>query len=83
MVNIEIYTKISCPYCHRAKLLLVHKQLPFQEILIDSDIEMRNEMIKRTGRSIAPQIFINGKHIGGYDALQALNVRGDLDPLIK
>lgn len=83
MANIEIYTKATCPYCHRAKALLSRKQVMFQEIPIDGDADMREEMIKRSGRSTVPQIFIDGEHVGGCDDLHALDARGGLDPLLK
>ncbi|WMQ74044.1 MAG: Glutaredoxin 3 [Sodalis sp.] len=83
MANIEIYTKVTCPYCHRAKALLTRKQVPFQEIPIDGDVDLQEEMIKRIGRTTVPQIFIDGKHVGGCDDLHALDARGGLDPLLK
>lgn len=83
MVSIEIYTKATCPYCRRAKELFTRRQVLYQEIPIDGDVDLRKEMIKRSGRITVPQIFINGKHIGGCDDLNALDARGDLVPLIK
>ncbi len=83
MANIEIYTKTTCPYCHRAKALLTRKHVVFQEIPIDGDADKREEMIKRSGRSTVPQIFIDGQHVGGCDDLHALDARGGLDPLLK
>lgn len=83
MANIEIYTKATCPYCHRAKALITRKGVPFQEIPIDGDVDLREEMIKRRGRTTVPQIFIDGKHVGGCDDSHALDARGGLDPLLK
>ena len=37
MANIEIYTKATCPFCHRAKALLNSKGVSFQELPIDGD----------------------------------------------
>ncbi|MFB4362696.1 glutaredoxin 3 [Pantoea sp. BS_8] len=83
MANVEIYTKPTCPYCHRAKALLNEKGAAFQEIPIDEDMAKREEMIKRSGRTTVPQIFIDGQHIGGCDDLMALNDRQGLDPLLQ
>lgn len=83
MANIEIYTKATCPYCHRAKALITRKGVPFQEIPVDGDVDLREEMIKRRGRTTVPQIFIDGKHVGGCDDSHALDARGGLDPLLK
>ncbi len=65
MAKIEIYTKATCPFCHRAKALLNAKGAAFQEIAIDNAPAKREEMITRSGRTTVPQIFIDGQHIGG------------------
>jgi len=44
--------------------------------------EKRAEMNKRSGRNTFPQIFIDGKHIGGSDDLAALERAGKLDALL-
>jgi glutaredoxin 3 len=82
MAKIEIYTKATCPFCHRAKALLNNKGAAFHEIAIDSDPAKREEMIARIGRTTVPQVFIDGQHIGGCDDLHALDARGGLDPLL-
>ncbi|MCR3755902.1 MAG: glutaredoxin 3 [Sodalis sp. Psp] len=83
MVNIEIYTKATCPHCYRAKALFTRNQALYHEIPIDGNVNLREEMIKRSGRITVPQIFIDGKHIGGCDDLYALDARGGLASLIK
>jgi len=53
-------------------------------VLVDKDPIKKNEMLsKSNGRRTVPQIFINDKHIGGFDDLKALNDKGDLDPLLN
>lgn len=82
MAKIEIYTKATCPFCLRAKALLTAKGAGFDEIAIDAHPEKREEMIARSGRTTVPQIFIDGRHIGGCDDLHALDAWGELDPLL-
>lgn len=82
MANIDIYTKATCPFCHRAKALLNSKGAAFNEIAIDGDNVKREEMIARSGRTTVPQIFISGQHVGGCDDLHALDARGGLAPLL-
>ncbi len=50
MANIEMYTKATCPFCHRAKALLASKGVTFAELPIDGDAQKREEM-DRTQRS--------------------------------
>jgi glutaredoxin 3 len=78
-----MYVTGWCPYCERARALLVGKGLPFDEINIDDDAKRREEMIARSSRSTVPQIFIGDEHIGGCDDLVALEGSGELDRLIQ
>lgn len=82
MANVEVYTKVTCPYCHRAKALLDQKGATYQEIDIGEQPEKRAEMIERSGRHTVPQIFINGQLIGGCDDLYALEQAHKLDALL-
>ena len=83
MAKIEIYTKAFCPYCSRAMRLLDLKQASVEEHDITLGGAQRAEMIARSGgRTTVPQVFIDGKHIGGSDDLAALDARGGLDPLL-
>jgi glutaredoxin 3 len=78
-----MYVKFWCPYCTRARELLKSKNVSVQEIDIDAQPEQREEMIRRSGRRTAPQIFIGERHIGGSDELQELEEAGGLDPLLQ
>lgn len=83
MARVEIYTKFLCPYCARAKKLLEEKGVDYEENEISMDADKRAEMLQRAqGRTTVPQIFIDGRHIGGSDDLAALNESGELDPLL-
>jgi glutaredoxin 3 len=78
--EVEMYTTMFCPYCTRARTLLARKGAAFTEIDIIEEPARRAEMIRRAGgRTSVPQIFINGKHIGGSDELSALDRAGELD----
>lgn len=82
--NVEIYTKATCGFCMRAKMLLNNKQVPFSEIKIDFDAELREKMIERAnGGYTVPQIFIDDVHVGGCDDLFALEAQNKLDSLLK
>jgi glutaredoxin 3 len=81
-VNIEIYSTAGCPYCERAKRLLDKKGAPYTEFRIDKERGLRDEMISRSQRTTVPQVFIDGKHIGGFDDLAELDVDGELDELL-
>ncbi len=83
MAKIELYTTMFCPYCARARSLLQKKGVHFTDIDVMGDDDKREEMIARAGgRRTVPQIFIDGRHIGGSDELVALDREGKLDPLL-
>jgi glutaredoxin 3 len=83
-MKIEIYTKSTCPYCYRAKDLLVKKKLEFTEYDLLDNPELRTEMIERSGGlSTVPQIFINDKYLSDCDGLYALEQNGTLDSIIE
>lgn len=84
MAKVEIYTRDFCGYCSRAKSLLARKGADVTEFEAGMDADLRREMIQRSnGGSTFPQIFINGRHIGGCDDLFELEAGGSLDGLLK
>lgn len=83
MAKVEIYTKMSCGFCVRAKRLLDMKKVAYDEYPVDSGGAKRAEMVARAGgRMTVPQIFINGHHVGGCEDLMALEQQGRLDELL-
>ena len=83
MANVEVYSTQYCPFCVRAKALLKNKGIAFTEIDVSRDSALREKMVELAGgRRTVPEIFINGKIIGGYDELHALEMAGELDSLL-
>jgi thioredoxin reductase (NADPH) len=83
MSEVVIYTKEHCTYCDRAKTLLESKGVSYREISVSRDPALRREMVERSGgRQTAPQIFIDGRGIGGSDDLSSLEREGKLDTLL-
>ncbi len=80
---VVMYVTSWCPYCARARALLRGKGVAFQEIDVEAQPEQRETMIRRSGRSTVPQIFIGERHIGGSDELLELDAAGGLDPLLQ
>jgi glutaredoxin 3 len=80
--HVKMYTRKWCGYCTAAERLLDAKGIPYEQIDCTGDNKTRKWLLEVTGRSTVPQIFIGGEPIGGYDDLNALNRRGDLDKLL-
>ena len=82
MAPVTVYSTRLCAYCVRAKALLDAKHVPYTEVLVDLDPEKRVEMVQKSGRRTAPQIFIGEHHVGGFEELYVLEREGGLDPLL-
>lgn len=83
MSEVTLYTTPVCPFCHRAKYLLNRKGVEFIEIDVSRSADLRQEMVRRTGRQTVPQIFIGDYHVGGCDDLYELDLDDKLDPLLN
>ena len=82
MAKVEIYTKSWCGYSAGAKALLDAKGVPYTDIDVTANSDAELAMIERTRAYTVPQVFIDGRGVGGYDELSALDVRGELDLLL-
>jgi len=83
MPKIEVFTQPFCPFCARAVNLLTEKGVTFEEIDAPGGSAARQDARTRSGgKTSVPQIFIDGKHIGGSDDLAALDRAGKLDALL-
>jgi glutaredoxin 3 len=80
---VTLYVSDWCPYCQRAKDLLIRKNVDFSEINVEDDAKLREEMLARSNRRTVPQIFIGDRHVGGCDDLFELDRSGELDRLIQ
>jgi glutaredoxin 3 len=84
MQHVKIYLTATCPYCVRAKQLLVERGVThLEEVRVDIRPELRQHMAELTGRTSVPQIFVGTTHVGGCDDLHALDARGGLLPLLN
>ncbi len=82
IAQVKVYTTERCPYCVLAKRLLDKREVPYQEIDVTGDAEQRAWLTKVTGMRTVPQIFIDGRSIGGSDELHALDRSGELETLL-
>ncbi len=84
MAKVEVYTQSWCPYCVRALQVLHGKNIEVTEIKAPHGSAPRAEAQQRSGgRTTMPQVFIDGRWIGGCDELLALDRAGGLDPLLQ
>jgi glutaredoxin 3 len=65
-----------------AKRLLTTRGIPFEEFDVETDLALRAQVMERSGRRTVPQIFIDGRSIGGFQELAALDAEGGLAALV-
>ena len=75
-------TREGCGYCTAAIRLLKSKGVQFRHIDASGDPTTRRWLAEVTGQTTVPQIFINGRPVGGYTDIRALDEDGELDRLI-
>ncbi|MEP0751755.1 glutathione S-transferase N-terminal domain-containing protein [Trichocoleus sp. Lan] len=67
---VSLFTKVGCPFCSRAKVMLKEQGLDYEEIVLGKEITTRS-LRAVTGGTTVPQVFIDGKLIGGSEKLEA------------
>jgi glutaredoxin 3 len=80
--QIVVYSKQHCPFCRMARQMLDNKGVNYELIDIEGKHEVRERMIELSGRKTVPQIFFGDHHVGGFDDLNALEQKGDLDQML-
>ena len=67
--QVAIFTREGCGFCAKAKALLKSLGYAYSEVKLDhSD---RSRVVGAiTGRGTVPQVFVNGRHVGGLEELQ-------------
>ena len=64
------------------RLLRSKGVMEIDKVRVDLEPQKRVEMMEKTGRRTVPQIWIGERHVGGFDELRALDMAGELDPLL-
>ena len=81
MNRVTVYTTEPCGFCRTAKALLAARKIPYEEINLAKDPSGRSKLADLTGMMTFPQVVIDGKPIGGFQELAALDRAGDLRDL--
>ena len=80
--RVEIFTTSWCPYCVSAKKLLASKGVAFVETDVQDDAAKRKWLVETTGQKTVPQIFADGKALGGFSDISDLDSKGELDRIL-
>ena len=64
---IEIWSKPNCVFCDKAEMLCKMKSLDYKKYMLDVDYTREDFVNKFPEARTFPQIWIDEKHVGGYD----------------
>ena len=74
---IVVYSKAQCPNCNALYSLLDEEEIEYTKVKIDED-EIAREFIVSQGLRSVPQLFKDGKLIGGYQEVLSVWRKGEL-----
>lgn len=83
MKEVKVYTTTYCPYCKRAKSLLESLDIPYEEVDVESNQELRDELIEKYQWQTVPLITIGGELVGGFDDINKLHGEGKLMEMVN
>jgi monothiol glutaredoxin len=76
----------SFPQCgFSAATVEIFEQLgvPFETVDVLQDMEIREGIKRYSNWPTIPQVYINGKFVGGCDIVRELHENGELEPMVK
>jgi len=84
--KVTIFSKTYCPYCDKTKKLF--RTVGEDAMILELDIRrdgntIQEELVRMTGQGTVPNVFVNGRHVGGNDKCHALAKSGELDEMLK
>jgi glutaredoxin-like protein len=65
---VTMFARHDCPFCARAKRMLEERGIAYEAIYLGDDITMTS-VRAATGRAKVPQVFVDGRLVGGSDDL--------------
>ena len=83
MAKVLMYKKDPCPFCDRAVNFFNARGIEFDVIDLTDQPEEIERIKNETGWRTVPIILINGKLVGGYTDIKALDDEGKLMELLK
>jgi glutaredoxin 3 len=81
-LEITVYARAYCVRAWRVKRLLRRKGYAFEVVDVTGDREADSRLGETNGSETAPQVFVDGRLVGGLCEISALNHSGDLDRLV-
>jgi glutaredoxin 3 len=83
--KVVVFSKSFCPFCTATKQLLNEMKVDYtlHELnQMDNGADIQAALQDMTGQRTVPNVFINGKHLGGNDVTQAAAKSGKLQKML-
>ena len=83
--KVMLFSKSTCPFCHRVKALFDRLGVLYEVAEldhIDDGAEIQAALLDKSGQRTVPNVYINGKHVGGSSDVQAAYDNGTLEEML-
>ncbi|XP_052780440.1 thioredoxin reductase 1, cytoplasmic-like [Mya arenaria] len=84
--KVMVFSKSTCPFCVKVKDLFKSIDVTYQAIELDQEKDgsaIQATLADLTGQRTVPNVFIQGKHLGGCDATLKAHAENKLLPMIN
>ena len=82
MSEVVMYYRDNCVFSRNAEKLLLSKGIDINKINVELEPEKFVVISEELGLEKVPQVFINDKHVGGFEDLYELDMDDELEPLL-
>uniref|UniRef100_A0A2P2HXB3 thioredoxin-disulfide reductase (NADPH) n=1 Tax=Hirondellea gigas TaxID=1518452 RepID=A0A2P2HXB3_9CRUS len=84
--KIVVFSKSTCPFCHKVKGLFKELNIAFTVLELDqisNGAAVQEALQAKTGQTTVPNTWINGTHVGGATDTLELHSKGELMKLLR
>ena len=80
---VVIYGKHRSPHSWHARRLFRRKGYAFEVVEVSSERELPAPPTRTPSKRTVPQVFVDGRLVGGFGVVKALDRAGHLDRLVR
>ena len=82
-MEMVLYTRHRSWHCWRVRRLLARRGYAFQVVDTTNDVELCASLERTSGHNAAPYVFVDGRPVGGFNDIKALDSSGNFDRLVR
>jgi len=84
--QVMVFSKSTCPFCVKIKQLFDSLNIKYEVLELDQmpdGADIQAALAERSGQRTVPNVFINGKHVGGCDDTLKLHTENKLLQMVQ